>query len=70
MLGIAQMQKLRWVSEHTSRDRIRNEDIGKGLGVANNEGNINKETLTWFGHVQRRGIGQPVINIESWSQKT
>lgn len=50
-----------WVSEHTSRDRIRNEDIR----IANNEGKIKKKHLTWFGRVQRQGIRQPEIKIES-----
>ena len=52
---------------HTLRDRIRHEDIRKGLGVANIEEKIKKNHLRWFGQVQRQDISKPVRKIESWS---
>ena len=35
LIRVMKMQMLRWLDEHTLRDKIRNEDIRKGLGVAN-----------------------------------
>lgn len=40
----------------TLRDRIRNENIRKGLGIANIVEKMKENCLRWIGHVQRRGI--------------
>ena len=39
-MRVTEMQMFRWMSEHTLRDRIRNKDIRKGLGVTNIEHKI------------------------------
>ena len=36
------------MSGHTLRDKIRNEDIRKGLGVANIEEKMKETSLRWF----------------------
>jgi hypothetical protein len=33
-LSVAEMRMLRWICDHTRRDRVRNDDIREGLGVA------------------------------------
>ena len=38
---------IRWMSEHTLRDKLHNEDIRKGLGVANIEEKMNETRLRW-----------------------
>ena len=34
-MGVAEMRMLRWISGQTLRDRIRNEDVRKGLAITN-----------------------------------
>ena len=51
-MGIAEIRMLRWTSLHTLTDRILNEDIIKGLRVANIEKKMKGNHLRWFGHVQ------------------
>ena len=50
------------------RDRIQNENIGKSLRVAIIEKKMKQNYLILFGHVQRRGIIEPLrkIDFESW----
>ena len=47
---------LRWISGHTRRDRVRNDDIRDRLGVAPIEEKLVQHRLRWFGHVQRRPL--------------
>ena len=58
------MQMLQWMSGHTLRDLIQNEDIKKGLGVENIEEKMKENVLRRFGHVQRRGISKLVCKIK------
>lgn len=44
---------LRWIIEHTSSKRIRNEDIKTSLGAANIEKKIIDNGFKWFGQYQR-----------------
>ena len=57
------------MSGHTLRDRIRNEDIWKGLGFANIEEKMKDNHLRWFEYLQRQGIIESVRKIESWIPK-
>jgi hypothetical protein len=54
------MRMLRWFCGHTRRDRIRNEDIRDGVGVAPIEEKLIQHRLRWFAHVQRRPPDAPV----------
>ena len=38
----------------TRKDRVRNEDIRKMVGVAPIQDKLREKRLRWFGHVQRR----------------
>ena len=53
---------LRWICDHTRRDRVRNGDIRDRLGVAPIEEKLVQHRLRWFGHVQRR---PPEISVRS-----
>ena len=52
------MRLLQWMSWHTLRDKIRNEDIRKGLGVANIEEKMKENHLRRFGNVHRQHISE------------
>jgi hypothetical protein len=53
-LSVAEMRMLRWICGHTRRDRVRNDDIRKRVGVAPVEEKLVQHRLRWFGHMQRR----------------
>jgi hypothetical protein len=53
-LSVAEMRMLRWICDHTRRDRVRNDNIRERLGVAPVEEKLVQHRLRWFGHMQRR----------------
>ena len=53
---------LRWMCDHTRRDRVRNEDIRDKVGVAPIEEKLIQHRLRWFGHIQRRPPDAPVCS--------
>jgi hypothetical protein len=59
-LSVAEMHMLRWICDITRRDRIRNDDICKRLGVTPVEEKFVQHRLKWFGHIQRRPAEAPV----------
>ena len=50
------------MSEHTRRNKIRNEDIHGKVGVRG--GQVEGSKLRWFGHVKRRCVDAPVRRCE------
>ena len=48
------MRMLRWILGVTLRDRKRNDDIRRILGVACITDKVREARLRWYGHVQRR----------------
>jgi hypothetical protein len=56
------MRMLRWICDHTRRDRVRNDDIRERLGVAPVEEKLVQHRLRWFGHIQRRPVKAPIHN--------
>jgi hypothetical protein len=61
-LSVAEMRILRWICGHTRRDRVRNDDIRKRLGVAPVEEKLVQHRLRWFGHMQRMPAEAPIHN--------
>ncbi|CAH9125827.1 unnamed protein product [Cuscuta epithymum] len=55
---------LRWMCEHTRKDRVRNETIRQRVGVAPIEDKMRKLRLRWFGHVYRRPGDASVRRVE------
>ena len=58
------MRMLRWMSGHTRKDRIRNDDIRQKVGVAPIIEKLVETRLRWFGHVQRRPLEAPVRRVD------
>jgi len=51
---IIEMRMLCWMSSETRRDKIRNDNIREGVGVAPMVEKTVEVRLRWFGHVGRR----------------
>jgi hypothetical protein len=54
------MGMLRWICDHTRRDRIRNDDIRDKLGVAPIQEKLVRHRLRWLGYIQRKSLEAPV----------
>ena len=64
-MGVAKVRMRRWMSEHNLGDRIKNDDIRKGLGVATTEDKIKVNSLRWLGMCINRLL-ETGKEIESW----
>ncbi|KAJ7957676.1 Retrovirus-related Pol polyprotein LINE-1 [Quillaja saponaria] len=53
-MGVAKIRMLRWMTGHTRKDRIRNEEIRKKVEVAPIEEKMRENCLCRFGHIQCR----------------
>jgi len=63
LLVITEMRMLRWILGVSLKDRKRNEDIRRTVGVASIMDKIREARLRWYGHVQRREDGNCVMRI-------
>jgi hypothetical protein len=61
-LSVAEMHMLRWICDHTRRDRVRNDDICERLGVTPVDEKLVQRHLRWFGHMQWRPAEAPIHN--------
>ena len=63
------MRMLRWRCGHTIKDRIYNDHICRRVGVTSIAEKMVESHLRWFGHVQRRELGEPVRIVDQmvWS---
>jgi hypothetical protein len=61
-LSVAEMRMLRWIYDHTRRDRVRNDDIRGRLGVGPVEEKLVQHRLRLLGHIQRRPAEAPTHN--------
>ena len=52
-MEVAEVRMLECMSRLTLRDGIQNEDIRKGLRVANIEKKMKQNRFRWFEHMQR-----------------
>jgi hypothetical protein len=59
-ISVVKMCMLCWIYGHTRRDRVWNDNIHDGLGVAPIEEKLGEHLFRWFGHVQRRPPKMPV----------
>ncbi|KAJ7982614.1 Retrovirus-related Pol polyprotein LINE-1 [Quillaja saponaria] len=55
-MGVAEIRMLRWMTGHTRKDRIRNEENRKKVKVAPIKEKMKENRLRWFRHIQRRPI--------------
>ncbi|KAL6507200.1 hypothetical protein OROHE_022099 [Orobanche hederae] len=65
-MNVAEMRMLRWMCDHTKKDRLKNEVIREKVRVASIEDKMMENRLRWFGHVRRRPVDAPVRRLESW----
>ena len=63
-MSVAEMRMLRWMCGNTIKDKIRNEEIRKKVGVAPIENKMRENHLRWFGHIRRRPNDAPVRRME------
>ena len=58
------MKMLRWMSEYTIKDRIRNDYIRERVGVAPISEKMVENRLRRYEHVQRRELDEPVRRVD------
>ena len=66
ILEVAEMRMLRFSIGYTRKDRIKNENIRKRLGIRRFGRKLQEARLRWFGHVQRKEdtfIGRKVLEM-------
>jgi hypothetical protein len=59
-MSVAEIRMLRWIYDHTRKDRIKNDDIRNKLGVAPIQKKLVQHRLRWFDHIQRKSHEAPV----------
>ena len=63
-ISAAEMQMLGWMCGKTRKDKIRNEDILRQVGIAPIEDKLRENRLQWFRHIRRRSRDVPVRRME------
>lgn len=58
------MHILRWMCDHTRRDRIRNKDIRRKVEVASIEEKMRENRMRFVGHIERRPMDAPVMKSD------
>ena len=64
-MNVAEMRMLRWMCSKTRKDRIRNIEIQRKVGVAPIDTKLREGRLRWFGHLQRRPTNAPTRKLDS-----
>ncbi|KAK9088689.1 hypothetical protein Scep_027771 [Stephania cephalantha] len=64
-MNVAEMRMLRWMCGKTRKDRIRNIEIQRQVGVTPIDTKIREGRLRWFGHLQRRPTNAPTRKLDS-----
>jgi hypothetical protein len=59
-MSVAEMRMLRWICDHTRKDRIKNDNIRDKLGATPIQENLVQHRLRWFSHIQRRPPEAPI----------
>ena len=62
--SVAKMRMLRWMCDHTRKDKIRNEVIRNKIEVVLIEKNMRKIKLRQFGYVRRKPIDALVRRVD------
>ena len=60
-IEMCEMKCLHKAANKTRRDKIRNEDIRKTVGVSPIMDYVNKQRVKWFGHLMRLPTEQPAL---------
>ena len=71
-LAVAEMRMLRCATGITRRDRVRNEETRKRLGVRDIADKVKGRRLQWFGHIERRPddyVGKMVNKMRAPTKK-
>ena len=55
---------LRWMYSKTRKDKVRNENICRQVGIAPIEDKLRENRLWWFGHIEHRSKDAPVKRME------
>jgi hypothetical protein len=61
-LNVTEMHMLRWICDHTKRDRVQNDNMCERLGVTLVKEKLMQHRLRWFGYIQRRLMKAPICN--------
>ena len=63
-MDVSEMKMLRWMSEYTIKDRIRNDHIRERVEIVQISKKMAENRLRWYGHVQRRELDEPVRRVD------
>ena len=63
-MDVTKMKMLRWMSEYTLKDKIRNNHIRERVEVAPISEKMREYRLRWYEHVQRRELDVIVRIVE------
>jgi len=67
-VSVVEMRMLRWMSDKTRHDKIRNDIIRERVGVAPIVEKLVENTLRWFGHVERRPVDAVVRRVNQMEE--
>ena len=66
-VNVAEMRMLRWMSDVTRKDKIRNDRIRGTVKVAQLSSKMQEKRLNWYGHVMRKDesyVGKRAMSME------
>ena len=66
-ISAAEMQMLGWMCGKTRKDKIRNEDIHRQVGIVPIEDKLRENRLQWFRHIS---VDQGMYLLEGWRKLT
>jgi hypothetical protein len=61
-ISVVEIRILCWICGHTSKDRIRNDDIRDKFMVEPIQEKLIQHRLRWFSHIQQRPSKAPILS--------